>query len=142
MTYQETIYPARWRELYFASVDNAIPTLSTDGIKVPENMRGKTCCLLRIVSLIGLFQYYYWQLWGYCPGELDADGNLIAGSAGWVDITGDPPPQAFFTFGGARITYGYAHVYNAITAFDRVYFRGYSSSSGTIYYVSIGFTDE
>lgn len=143
MTYQETIHPARWvRHLDGYLNNTGAPSGATDGIAVPNNWKGKHVIVRnKWDAQPGSWTLFYWNIWGYCPGELDSNGEIISGSGGWtmLECCGDTTRffWAFAPTDGDR-----CFVYTCPSMFTRLFFQTYGAVyTDILFYTSFGFTE-
>lgn len=79
----------KWINLFTGSTaTSAAPSLSTDGVAIPVNTRGKVVVIrLRHTTTAGNdARTATVTLYGYCPGEQTAAGAAIASTSGWDDL--------------------------------------------------------
>lgn len=106
-----------------ATTTSSVPSLSTHGIAVPQNLKGRNC-IVRIRHAATGARTFTVKLWGYVAGELTEAGAAVSSSAGWNDLNESWSMASTSTDGG------YSKRFEALTAFSRLYVQ-ITAISGT-----------
>lgn len=135
---QEVVSPGYWVNVLNGetAVDASIPSGATDGIRNPNNRKGKIV-VARIRHVATGARTCTARIWGYVPGEVDSAGDAVASTAGWVDTEED------FTMTSTAVNSSFAKVYEHLTIFERLDFQITAiSGTGNTVGLAFGFTEE
>lgn len=136
---QETIPPARWvRVLNALTANQAVPSLTTDGIRVPTNWKGKFI-LARLKTAATGARTATITLYGYKGLSVDDDGAAVASSNGWINTGESWSISGSTNYDQIPSSSG---LLQALTAFERLGVQ-VASLTGTAHAVTLdlGFTE-
>jgi hypothetical protein len=135
-----TVYPAHWLNiLNGATATNSAPSGATAGVAVPQNLRGEnvTARFRHSTTAGNDARTFTVKLWGYCPGEVDSDGDAISSTAGWCDT------EETYSLASVSADGSISKRFVGLTAFSRLYAEVTAiSGTGTAVSVAVGLNSE
>lgn len=134
------IYPAHWLNiLNAATAANGAPSLATHGVALPVNYRSENITMrFRHKTTAGNdARTFSIKIWGYCPGEIDSNGDSISNTAGWCDL------EESYILASVSADGSIAKRFVGFTAFSRLYAELTAvTGTGTAVSVAAGLNSE